>query len=298
MARKNKKSNTSKRLLLLVIVLAVLLVVSRTCRLTGNGREEARFFEHNKTEEIQLSESLDNSNNFSDQPMQTIQPDIPTLLGQISSPSASPLFTPIEIKYASREGMYMHKEAYDAFVKMHQHALNEGVELKIISAFRTFNHQKRIWDNKWEGRQVLSGNIHATSIPDPLERALEILRFSAMPGTSRHHWGTDIDINSLNNTYFTSGRGLREFQWLQENAGKYGFCQPYTRKGDTRNAGYEEEKWHWSYMPVASIYLQAYSDSVTYRHLENFMGWETAHQLDVIKNYVLSIDKSCLTFQH
>lgn len=144
---------------------------------------------------------------------------------------------------------------------------------------------------------MLSGNIYATSINDPVERALEILRFSAMPGTSRHHWGTDIDINSLNNNYFNSGRGKQEYTWLQENAHEYGFCRPYTRKGSTRDAGYEEEKWHWSFMPVAKVYLTTYADSVSYNHLKDFQGWETAREIDVVKNYVMSIDNRCLTFQ-
>ncbi len=49
-----------------------------------------------------------------------------------------------------------------------------------------------------------------------------------MPQASRHHWGTDVDINSVEPEYFESGQGLKEYTWLQENAWKFGFCQPYT----------------------------------------------------------------------
>ena len=49
-----------------------------------------------------------------------------------------------------------------------------------------------------------------------------------MPSTSRHHWGTDIDLNSLNNSYFSSGKGLKEYDWLTTNANHYGFYQVYT----------------------------------------------------------------------
>jgi D-alanyl-D-alanine carboxypeptidase len=56
----------------------------------------------------------------------------------------------------------------------------------------------------------------------------DIMNYSAMPQASRHHWGTDVDINSVEPEYFESGQGLKEYTWLQENAWKFGFCQPYT----------------------------------------------------------------------
>ena len=79
-----------------------------------------------------------------------------------------------------------------------------------------------------------------------------------MPGTSRHHWGTDFDINQLNNTYYTKGEGLIIYQWLKKNANKYGFAQPYTEQ---RTEGYKEEKWHWSYLPLAKIYLKEWNSA-------------------------------------
>lgn len=226
----------------------------------------------------------------------SIMPDKNTVIGKPEKSVKDSLLVPIPSQLASRTGMLMHTEALDAFKKMHGAALDAGIELRIISAYRDFFHQKRIWENKWNGVQVLSGNINATSISDPIERALEILRFSSMPGTSRHHWGTDVDINSLNNSYFESGQGKAEYDWLKQNAEKYGFCQPYTHRSARGNKGYEEEKWHWSYMPVASVYLKIFKDSVTYDDLNGFNGWETAPKLDAIKNYVMGIDQNCLKF--
>jgi len=45
-----------------------------------------------------------------------------------------------------------------------------------------------------------------------------------MPTASRHHWGTDVDINSVDPDYFMNGTGLKEYEWLKKNAYKYGFC--------------------------------------------------------------------------
>jgi LAS superfamily LD-carboxypeptidase LdcB len=106
-----------------------------------------------------------------------------------------------------------------------------------------------------------------------------------MPGTSRHHWGTDIDLNNLNNEYFESGEGLKIYQWLTAHAHRFGFCQPYTSKTGGRT-GYEEEKWHWSYTPLSIPLLEEYKKTITLSDLTGFMGSGAAVKLDVIKNYV------------
>jgi zinc D-Ala-D-Ala carboxypeptidase len=225
-------------------------------------------------------------------PTPEIFPDIDLLLGKTNRASNEKLVV-INQRYANRAGMLMHKDAYNAFLDMHKAASADGVSLIIVSAFRDFNHQKRIWENKWNGRQMLSGGINTTDIDDETQRAREILRFSSMPGTSRHHWGTDIDLNSLNNNYFEKGEGLRVYNWLAVHAHKFGFCQPYTAHGKGRTGGYEEEKWHWSYKPVAELYLRGYSNNVNYDHIIGFDGWENAKSLDVIKNYVFNVNSEC-----
>ncbi|TVQ88038.1 MAG: D-alanyl-D-alanine carboxypeptidase family protein [Bacteroidetes bacterium] len=284
----NKKSNI---FIVLVVILAILIVSSRACRITLRNLTPGSSEVRSETFHKQNPDSLTIK---TEEPMPEIsEPDKNILLGKLSSSQRDSLLSPIEIKYASRDGMYMHHEAYDAFVEMHEAAKGDGIELVIISAFRDFVHQRRIWNNKWNGQQVLSGNIYATDIANPADRALEILRFSAMPGTSRHHWGTDVDLNSLNNKYFEYGRGKREYEWLKENAERFGFCQPYTARGENRQQGYEEEKWHWSFKPVAAVYLRTFADSVAYDDISGFEGWETARQLNVIDNYVLSVNKDC-----
>jgi zinc D-Ala-D-Ala carboxypeptidase len=220
------------------------------------------------------------------------------LLGRLSRIESDSIMVPVARVHANREGMLMHRQAYESFVKMHNEARNDGISLVIVSAFRDFDHQKRIWENKWHGRQPLSGNINAAQINDLQKRATEILRFSAMPGTSRHHWGTDIDINSLNNNYFNSGKGKKEYEWLLANAHRFGFYQPYTDRAQRGNKGYEEEKWHWSYLPVAKDYLRAYSELITYPDIAGFAGSDVCAMLDVITNYVLAIDPRCLEVEY
>jgi LAS superfamily LD-carboxypeptidase LdcB len=238
----------------------------------------------------QTEETTNQMESHSQNQIPSILPEL--LLGKID-PAAHDDFVRIEDRFASRPGMYMHKGAYAAFKEMHAAAAADGIKLVVISAMRTFNHQRRIWNDKWNGRQMLEGNIRATGIVDPVERAREILRFSSMPGTSRHHWGTDIDLNSLVNSYFESGQGKNVYDWLSANASRFGFCQPYTARDVQRPEGYEEEKWHWSYKPLAAKYLSAFEASIQYNHLKGFDGWETAREIEVIENYVLGINEEC-----
>ncbi|TNF32428.1 MAG: hypothetical protein EP314_00040, partial [Bacteroidetes bacterium] len=122
-------------------------------------------------------------------------------------PSKHPDFVVIPSAMANKEGMYLRKEALEAFIQMRDAARKEGVELVIVSATRNFNQQKRIWEAKWNGQRLVNGQNLANTITDQAARAKEILKYSSMPGTSRHHWGTDIDINSVSPSYFESGRG-------------------------------------------------------------------------------------------
>lgn len=204
-------------------------------------------------------------------------------------------FVRIDDRYSagSARGGYLHRETHAAFARMWEAAQADGVELTIRSATRNFWYQQQIWEGKWTGARRVGGQDLSQAIPDPVARARKILRYSSMPGTSRHHWGTDLDINAFENRYFASGRGLQEYQWLQAHAAEYGFCQVYSEKGPERPHGYEEEKWHWSYLPLAHRYLRSYNAQITPEMITGFQGAETAEALDVIAHYVNGISPAC-----
>lgn len=180
----------------------------------------------------------------------------------------------------SDKDIYLQQETNSAFEKMARAAQSEGIDLVVVSGTRNFDEQKRIWQKKW-GKNKLE---------DPIERARDILSYSAMPSTSRHHWGTDIDINSVENEYFESGRGKEVYQWLASNAAKYGFKQVYTNKKEPKRTGYNEEPWHWSYMPLASKFLSSYVQTIQYTDINGFQGSELAKELKMIENYVKGIN--------
>lgn len=214
------------------------------------------------------------------------------LLGQFE-PSKDENFARIEGAYTAKSNIYLRKETYDAFKEMHAAAKADGVNLQIVSATRNFNYQKGIWERKWTGVTKVGGQNLAQTIDDPVQRAEKILRYSSMPGTSRHHWGTDLDLNNLNNEWFDSGQGKKIYQWLTRHASEYGFCQTYTPIGEMRPHGYQEEKWHWSYTPLASQYLEDYQTLVGFADIKGFKGAEAAEPLNVIEHYVVGVNDDC-----
>jgi LAS superfamily LD-carboxypeptidase LdcB len=183
-------------------------------------------------------------------------------------------------KSHSSKTIYLKKEAYRSFIKMYDQAKSEKINLKIISGTRNFYEQKSIWERKWERYKNLS----------PIKRAKKILEYSSMPSTSRHHWGTDIDLNNLNNSYFENGTGKKEYDWMIESANIYGFYQVYTSKEDGRK-GYNLEKWHWSYMPLSEKYLNYYNENIKIDDIKGFEGANLSKELDVIKVFVNGIAK-------
>lgn len=204
-----------------------------------------------------------------------------------------PDFTKIDAAHTTKENEYIRADVYESFKNMRAAAFKEGITLTIVSGARNFERQKGIWEDKWNGKRLVEGKNLATEVKDHNERARLILLYSSMPSTSRHHWGTDIDINSLDDSYFLSGKGKKEYAWLTAHAAEYGFCQVYSVKGQDRPYGYEEEKWHWSYMPVSRILLQNYNKSVKTEDIKDFAGSGVALDLKVIERYVNGINPAC-----
>lgn len=210
------------------------------------------------------------------------------LLGQFN-PAYHPDFVVIEKQSTEETLHYLRKETAQAWEHMQQAAGKDGVELKIVSSTRNFERQKTIWENKWFGRSLTQNINLAESGLNDFEKAERILKYSAMPGTSRHHWGTDIDINSVEEDFFETEEGEKLYIWLLNNAHTFGFFQPYTMKGKNRQTGYEEEPWHWSYAPVSSVILEGYLASITYSDIHGFEGANTAKHVNVIEHFVCGI---------
>ena len=149
-------------------------------------------------------------------------------------------------------------ETAAAFEKMKIAALNAGHDIEIVSAYRSYNRQRDIWNRKY-----LSNEIKGFS---PVENINKIIEYSTLPGTSRHHWGTDIDIIDgsvtkdgdvlLTEKFHGDGPYSELRVWLEENASKFGFLRPYSNNIERK--GFNYEPWHYSYAPIAIPMLKAY----------------------------------------
>jgi hypothetical protein len=154
------------------------------------------------------------------------------------------------------------------------------------SAYRDASSQAHIWHRKFHfaGRsfniisseagercQIASGQTWKPESTrhsrcwhqqlSPEEREREILTASAAPGISRHHWGTDFDILSLNPHSFVERGPLGpDYVWLATYGLGFGFFQPF--KGPTRpdEHNHMEERWHWSYYPIGQAIVEFIAD--------------------------------------
>ncbi len=186
--------------------------------------------------------------------------DISTLTGQVSS----------NIDF-SRYESGLHVAVVPALLRLQQRARDEGFDLAIASSFRSFERQLLIWNEKAAGNRPLyndRGELLASNELSPWALVQAILRWSALPGASRHHWGTDLDIYDraavpedyqlqLSVAEVSAGGPFDALhQWfdlqLQNNQAE-GFFRPYSQEGD----GVAVERWHLSYAPLA-IEFQRY----------------------------------------
>jgi LAS superfamily LD-carboxypeptidase LdcB len=186
------------------------------------------------------------------------------------------------------EGINLRKEAHDAFLSMKKAAYSAGIDLKIVSSFRNFQRQEVIFERKFITYTEDNGM-------EPLAAIEKIIEYSTIPGTSRHHWGTDIDIidgyrktngDVLVPEKFESGGPFEDFKkWMDENSELYDFHLVYTN--DPKRRGFKYEPWHYSYAPISKPMLEAFrgKNIVQLLQQEQFYGVEH-FTIKFLKNYI------------
>lgn len=154
-----------------------------------------------------------------------------------------------------------------AFLALQQKAKLAGFNLQPASSFRDFQRQLQIWNTKFIGKRKVHNdqgeNIDLNTLTG-FEKCQAILRWSALPATSRHHWGTDIDIFDPNLLpkgqqlqlepweYETGGYFAELTQFLQQHLADFNFSLPFNNLPNNKKIGYEP--WHISYIPLAQHY--------------------------------------------
>ena len=194
----------------------------------------------------------------------------------------------------------LRKEAHDAFLEMKKAAYQDGIDIKIVSSFRSFDRQLAIFERKYLQYTEDEGM-------EPLAAIDKIIEYSTIPGTSRHHWGTDIDIidgskptegDVLVPSKFEEGGPFADLKaWMDQHASEYGFYLVYTKEPKRR--GFKYEPWHYSYAPLSVPMLEVFRRKNILQLLveEDFLGSEfltTGFIKTYIRDNILDINQTLL----
>ena len=159
------------------------------------------------------------------------------------------------------------------FLNLRRAAEADGIDLVPWSSFRDFGRQLAIWNGKFSGERPMYDAAGLALDPGaltPAERIDAILLWSALPGASRHHWGTDLDLVDGNaagpgyedqltrQKFAPGGPFFRLAEWLESHAPRFGFFRPF-RGG---RSGVQPEPWHFSFAPIAEKARRGLSPSV------------------------------------
>lgn len=199
----------------------------------------------------------------------------------------------------------LHCEVVTSFLAMRDAAAAAGIDLVAASGFRDFDRQVLLWNRKWRGEQPLHGRdgrlLDAASL-DAAARVEAILCWSAVPGGSRHHWGTDVDVvdaasmppgyqvRLVAEEYAPGAVFGRLAEWLDGHMARFGFHRPYASGG----CGAGIEPWHVSYAPVASRALEELSLPVLRSAIEGSEMLGKAQVLErlpeIYTRFILAVD--------
>ena len=170
---------------------------------------------------------------------------------------------------------FLQAEAAKAFQGLQQSAVKNGFNLQPASSFRDFARQQLIWNGKFNGERKVHDDF-GTALElgqlDDWQKCQAILRWSALPGASRHHWGTEIDI--FDPDLLPQGQTLQLEPWeyekggyffelsefLTENLPHFDFALPFMQMPKNKKIGHEP--WHISYLPLAEQAAKQFSSEI------------------------------------
>ena len=196
-------------------------------------------------------------------------------------------------------------EVAAAFLAMRAAAGRDGIDMLPIASWRPFDAQARNWNRKFSGQATLydcRGRPldYGALAPDAIVRA--ILNWTGLPGATRRHWGTDIDVfdragqppgyrtTLLPDEAGPGGVYARLHAWLDGNAAHFGFFRPYR----THRGGMCPEPWHLSYAASAGAALAALDIDMVARAVRasDILGRDLVLDLlpEIFRDHVLNVD--------
>ena len=138
----------------------------------------------------------------------------------------------VDSKYSS-SSVQMTEEAANAFNELAKDAKKEGYTILAMSTYRSYSRQKTIYNNYLNSE---NGDV------------AKVDTYSARAGHSEHHTGLAVDVKNDTKAYTKFGE-TKEFEWMKENAHKYGYILRYTAENQFIT-GYKNEPWHYRYVGI------------------------------------------------
>ncbi|MGB0452968.1 MAG: M15 family metallopeptidase [Bacteriovoracaceae bacterium] len=166
-----------------------------------------------------------------------------------------------------QENILVMNDIVDDLSHLKKEALNEGIDLTVVSGYRSFERQLSIWNRKVQG-ELLVHDDQADSVDmkslSPIEKIHAICRYSAIPGLSRHHLGSEIDVYDKRavakdyklklepSEYDQDGPFSKLTEFITSNCQRFNFKRPYLND----LGGVAPEPWHLSHFPSAEILIK------------------------------------------
>lgn len=148
----------------------------------------------------------------------------------------------IDSNYRNDDVQMGAKVAVDAFKEMYRAAAKDGLGLVINSGYRSYETQEELCETY---RDLYGDNY--------------VKKYVSSPGFSEHQTGLAFDIGSTSSNVFAESQ---EYQWMLENAYKYGFILRFTKRGENIT-GFRNEPWHYRYVGK-DIAKYIYEQGITY----------------------------------
>ena len=139
----------------------------------------------------------------------------------------------------------IHKDCAEAFKEMQEAAKRDGVNLRIVSGYRSSQYQINVFKKKFKDDK---GNY---AYPTD-EQMRNRLKYSAPSGFSEHHTGLAIDINDTEERF----KDTKAYKWLQQHAAEYGFEISFP-ENNAQGLGFEP--WHWRYIGKNGEYKDVFN---------------------------------------
>lgn len=134
----------------------------------------------------------------------------------------------ISLEYSNKD-KYLVRDACIQFENLSAEAKKQGYKIIAVSTYRSEDYQKKLFDNYTKEKGIK-----------------HTLLYSAKAGHSEHQTGLAVDVMGSNNNYNFFEDSI-EFDWMINNAHKFGFILRYPQN-KTTITGFAYEPWHYRYV--------------------------------------------------